>query len=678
MVRLLIFVIVVLAIGSGFAWLADRPGDLLITWQGREIEMSLTVGIALVLVAVVVILLLAWLVRALLASPHRIRRGMRNRRRDRGYAALSRGLIAAGAGDAVTARKMNKRSQTLIEADREPLIHLLEAQTALIEGNHDAARAKFEEMAERKETRELGLRGLYLEARRLGSEEAAHQYADRAVEAAPQLPWAAEASLEYRSREKDWDGAIRLLDKQRDAKIVKREDADRLKAVLLTARAMERIDREPHEARSDAEKAVKLAPTLVPAAVIAARACFRDNHLRRGMRTIEKCWKDTPHPELAEAYVFARQGDSARDRLRRAERLESVRPDHVESSIALAHAALDAQEFSKAREKAEEAARVDGRESVYLLLADIEEAETGDQGRVRHWLGQAVRANRDPAWTADGYVAEHWAPVSPVTGKLDAFEWRVPVEQLHGAIAEGHTGRESEAEHAIRTLPPVSEPAGAPDDVKDQAVDVELEKPVERAKPVEDEKKSAAPHAGKAKPEPVKEEAAAGVAERKAPVSEKTGTAKTSAEGTAAEAKRDATTPPDAAARANGARGTDEASATRREADRSITATGEKKTGEKVPTEKTSSPGATPNEPTARDVEIETGHGKPAPAGTNSRAVSIERPGSTPAEAKPGSASSNSAGKTEATKAGDDESRRAPDDPGTETDQTKKKRFGLF
>ena len=112
------------------------------------------------------------------------------------------------------------------------------------------------------------------------------------------------------------------------------------------------------------------------------------------------------------------------DRLARAKKLQSLRQNHAESSLAVARAALDAQDYGTAREAAEAAIRMQPREGAYLLLADIEEAETGDQGRVRQYLSRAVRAPRDPAWVADGYVSERWAPVSPVTGKLDAFEWR--------------------------------------------------------------------------------------------------------------------------------------------------------------------------------------------------------------------------------------------------------------
>jgi HemY protein len=113
-----------------------------------------------------------------------------------------------------------------------------------------------------------------------------------------------------------------------------------------------------------------------------------------------------------------------------------MKKNHAESSLAVARAALDAQDFALARSEAEAAIRMDRREGAYLLLADIEEAETGDEGKVRQLLAKAVRAPRDPAWVADGVVSERWQPLSPVTGRLDAFEWRAPMERV-GQLIEG-------------------------------------------------------------------------------------------------------------------------------------------------------------------------------------------------------------------------------------------------
>ncbi len=224
MTRIISFAVIVLLIGFGFSWLADRPGVLSITWQGQLIEMSLMVAASMVAALIAVVMIVWWMFNTLWNSPHAARRYFRARKRDRGYQALSTGLIAAGAGNAILARKMTARTQGLLSADQEPLIHLLEAQSDLIEGKYDAARRKFEAMANDPETRELGLRGLYIEARRQGAHEAALQYAEDAAKNAPYLPWAAQATLETKCRNGEWDDAIRLLDQQKAASVIERGD----------------------------------------------------------------------------------------------------------------------------------------------------------------------------------------------------------------------------------------------------------------------------------------------------------------------------------------------------------------------------------------------------------------------------------------------------------------------
>ncbi|WP_339763711.1 heme biosynthesis HemY N-terminal domain-containing protein [uncultured Hoeflea sp.] len=460
MIRLLLFVVLVLALGFGFAWLADRPGDLSIVWQDRRIEMSLMTAVTVIVSLVAVIMISWWLIRTIILSPRTVARYFRANKRDRGYQALSTGLLAAGSGDAAMARKMNKRTKGLLKADQEPLIHLLDVQAALIEGRHEEARKLFEAMAEDPETKLLGLRGLYLEAQRQGADEAAQHYAETAADEAPHLPWAGAAALSYRTREGKWDEALKLLDRQRHAGTIAAADADRTKAVLLTARAREHVDSDPSGARDDALAALKLAPGFPPAAVIATKALLRQDNLSKAAKILQAAWKINPHPEIAEAYVHARIGDTSADRLKRAERLEKLKPLNPQSLDAVARAALEAHRFDLAREKAEASARLQPCEGIYLLLADIEEAETDDQGRVRHWLSQAVRAPRDPAWTADGYVSETWEPVSPVSGKLDAFEWKVPVEQLAGPSIDNQPPAEA-FDRAMASLPPIARVAKA-------------------------------------------------------------------------------------------------------------------------------------------------------------------------------------------------------------------------
>ncbi|TGQ43857.1 heme biosynthesis protein HemY [Mesorhizobium sp. M00.F.Ca.ET.216.01.1.1] len=451
MIRILLFLAVVFALGLGFAWLADRPGEMVVTFGGYQYQVSLMVAAVAVVAVVAAVMIVWWLIKALWNSPYTISRYFRVRRRDRGYQALSTGMIAAGAGDGALARKKTKEAAKLIRSDQEPLIHLLDAQASLLEGDHEGAREKFETMLDDPEMRLLGLRGLYLEAERLGDRNAARHYAGRAAVMAPQLAWAAESTLEELTGRGDWDGALKLVEAQKSTRQIERDAANRRRAVLLTAKAQALIDSDPDAARTAAVEANRLRPDFAPAAVVAATLLFRQNDVRKGSKILEAAWKAEPHPEIAELYTHARPGDAALDRLSRAKKLQEMKKNHAESSLAVARAALDAQDFATARREAEAAIRMDRREGAYLLLADIEEAETGDQGKVRQLLAKAVRAPRDPAWVADGFVSERWAPVSPVTGKLDAFEWRAPMERL-GQLIDGH-------EEADAIVPAIAGPA---------------------------------------------------------------------------------------------------------------------------------------------------------------------------------------------------------------------------
>src|SRR3546814_15771260 len=100
---------------------------------------------ATVIAALVVsIMILWWLVQLVWTSPHSVRRYFRSRQRDRGYQALSTGLIAAGAGNAIMAPKTSIRTHGPLRADQEPLIPLLDPQAALTAGHPPEARTKLE------------------------------------------------------------------------------------------------------------------------------------------------------------------------------------------------------------------------------------------------------------------------------------------------------------------------------------------------------------------------------------------------------------------------------------------------------------------------------------------------------------------------------------------------------
>jgi len=453
MLKFLFLLALLFGVALGFHRLRELSGEVVLTLGDTAYAVDLTIALIVLVGGVLLVLGIFWFVRELIRTPWRFMRGWRRRNEDRGRQAISQGLIAVAAGDLRTA------DRATIEAARRipglPLTRLLQAQTAQLKGDRAAARTIFQEMTEYPETRIAGLRGLHIEAEREGENEAARLIAEQAREEAPTAPWAARALLRHQTMGADWDGGLRTLSGAADARILDKRTARRLRAVVLTAKARDDEEGAPDTARAAALEAHELAPDLVPAAIVASRLLARQGDIRRAVRVLETTWKTGPHPDVADAYVHVRAGDAANDRLKRAETLFRIR-NQDEGRHAVARAAIDARDFLRARDVLRPVLTERPTRKALILMSELEEAESGDSGRARGWLARAVHAPRDPVWTADGMVLEDWAPASPVTGRLDAVEWKVPLAELEAPQIMIDARELAPAYHAIETKPAVA------------------------------------------------------------------------------------------------------------------------------------------------------------------------------------------------------------------------------
>src|SRR5215813_6317909 len=97
----------------------------------------------------------------------------------------------------------------------------------------------------------------------------------------------------------DWAGALERLDRNMKSGLIDKPSYQRLRGVLLTARALSSEETDRDRAKVDALEAVKFAPALVPAAVLAARMLGEAGDMRKAARIIEAAWRANPHPDLA-------------------------------------------------------------------------------------------------------------------------------------------------------------------------------------------------------------------------------------------------------------------------------------------------------------------------------------------------------------------------------------------
>ena len=455
MIRALFYLILIFLVVAGLVWLMDRPGSVAVNWEGYRIETSFVVLVAgLGALAVVAALLYRfWL--AIVRTPGRMGEAWRERRRTKGYRALTQGMVAVAAGDAGEASRQVKRAQGLL--NEPPLTLLLSAQAAQLNGDEHAARRFFEQMTENPETEFLGLRGLLNQAVKAGDDERALELARRAYRLQPKSDWVSQSLFDLQVRAGKWLDAQVTGDEQVRLGIAAKGDNRRRKAVLTLQQGLAlAADGDTEEAARRFKSAFDQAPDFVPAAVAHADALIAGGKARRAADVISRAWSAAPHPDLVAPAWRAAGAEDALGRVKATERLVSGSKDHSESRIAMAGAYLEAQLWGEARTQL--SALTDGggadQARVCRLWADLEEAEHGNADAAREWLRRAALADADPAWVCEscGNAPAVWSVICGNCGGFDTFQWRRPphVARLAGdvAAATAATGKKADKTRA--------------------------------------------------------------------------------------------------------------------------------------------------------------------------------------------------------------------------------------
>ncbi|WP_375615722.1 MULTISPECIES: heme biosynthesis protein HemY [unclassified Bartonella] len=427
MIRVFIYIFVVCILGLAFGWVANHNGVFVLTFLHFRFSASFLTVLSVLILLFAMLVLLWWLLSFFFSIPSALSNYFYKRYQKRGYEALSKGILATFAGDAMVAQEMEARVAKYLAGKQEPLVKFLQAQTLSLQNNSARAIGLYEEMRKEDSTKLVGLYGLFREAMKSKAYEAAQQYAEEALTLSPALLWAHQVVLDRLSAEGKWDKALTVFERANKAlprSVRSTPERQHMQVLLLSGQALHLFDTHPVQARAVILKAHKLAPDFVPITVIAADILYKLNETRKADKMIIAAWQKDPHPDLGMLYLEREEG--AIGRLKRAETLASYNKEAFESAFLLAKAALDAGETALAREQAQKALQCHPRESVYLLLADIEEAQGNNQGAVRQWLSLALRAERDPVWMCDGSIFSSWSAVSPISGRLGCFEWKAP------------------------------------------------------------------------------------------------------------------------------------------------------------------------------------------------------------------------------------------------------------
>ena len=284
MIRAAIIVFLVAALATAILAMTGEPGHATLVWLGWRADMTATAFVLITLfVALAAMIgwrLLLWVVE----SPRRAERARAETRRRQANEVLTRGFLAAAAGDGLEARRLALKAADL--ADEAPgLVRVLAAHAADAAGDPVAIQAAYSAMLGFPEMRLAGHRGLMQAALAQGDRVAALSHAEQAYGLTRTARWAWRALLEARLESGDWDGALDLVKGALARKIVSPIVAERARAALLAASAAQLESSSDPKSRSQAQdfavEAAKLQPGFAPGVVMAARLLAADGKTQR-------------------------------------------------------------------------------------------------------------------------------------------------------------------------------------------------------------------------------------------------------------------------------------------------------------------------------------------------------------------------------------------------------------
>lgn len=436
LIKILAFVVLVMALTYGATLLLDLNGSATIDIGGRaatfsviEMVIALIVFVALVWIAFKLIGLLIATFRFLNGDETAISRYFSRSRERKGFEALSEGMLALASGEGRLAMAKAHRAEKYL--DRPALTNLLTAQAAELAGDRKTAEQTYRKLLEDERTRFVGVRGIMKQKLEEGDTDTALALAEKAFAIKPKHVETQDTLLRLQAEKSDWKGARKTLTAKLKTGQMPRNVHKRRDAVLALSEAKDVFaEGQTLEAREAAIEANRMSPDLIPAAVMATKAYIEKGNSRAATRVVKKAWEVTPHPDLAAAFAEIEPNEKPDARIKRFNALTRLHPDHPETKMLKAELNIAAENFPEARRSISELVAEHPTSRNLTLMAAIERGEGSADAVVRGWLAKALSAKRGPQWICDNcqHIHPQWDPVCSNCGGFDTLSWREPPE----------------------------------------------------------------------------------------------------------------------------------------------------------------------------------------------------------------------------------------------------------
>ena len=356
--------------------------------------------------------------------------------KEKGYNAFVSGMIALANKDYKRAILESKKISNHLD-DNPSLALLLKSEIFKVEKKYDELSVVYEDMTKNKHTENLGYRGMMEQYLRVQDYHHAFIYGERLFNNNPFIEKIYDTLVSIIAKTNNWQQLLIISDRAFSKKIIDKKIYEENKSIGFFEIAKIKQLSEIEESLKYMQKALKLRKNFPPYIKLYINLLIQNKNYNLAKKSIKKAWNELPHAEYKESILSL----AAHLEIEMSELVKYIAGNsykNEESIILMVEAFVESKKWDDARNQIKDLLDVRPKKEVCLLMAKIEEGDSGDVQKINAWTQRAKDGAANNIWicTISKKSQQTWSSVSEA-GYFNSLEWRQPIMLDSLEIYEG-------------------------------------------------------------------------------------------------------------------------------------------------------------------------------------------------------------------------------------------------
>ena len=356
--------------------------------------------------------------------------------KEKGYNAFVSGMIALANKDYKRAILESKKISNHLD-DNPSLALLLKSEIFKVEKKYDELSVVYEDMSKNKHTENLGYRGMMEQYLRAQDYHHAFIYGERLFNNNPFIEKIYDTLVSIIAKTNNWQQLLIISDRAFSKKIIDKKVYEENKSIGFFEIAKIKQLSEIEESLKYMQKALKFRKNFPPYIKLYINLLIQNKNYNLAKKSIKKAWNELPHAEYKESILSL----AAHLEIEMSELVKYIAGASYkseETKILMVEAFIESKKWDDARNQIKDLLDVRPKKEVCLLMAKIEEGDSGDVQKINAWTQRAKDGAANNIWicTISKKSQQTWSSVSEA-GYFNSLEWRQPIMLDSLEIYEG-------------------------------------------------------------------------------------------------------------------------------------------------------------------------------------------------------------------------------------------------